>query len=562
MVSALKSMRIPVAGADRMTLTSQLAVMDLMALGDALLLPEDDLTLAALLKSPIFGLSDDDLFTIGHGRTGSLWAALAEKAGKNSAYADAIGRLEAWRADAVRQKPFDFYMKRLECDGVRGQLLNRLGPDAADAIDEFVNLGLTYEQSETPTLQEFLHWLRIAEPQIKRDMDAGRDEVRVMTVHGSKGLEANIVFLADTCSARSASRGGLTELPRPPSPFGRTSLPVWALPGARLVPAIQQACDDEQQAEREEYRRLLYVAMTRARDRLYVTGFEGKSTRDKNCWYDLICDSLAGRLSEGKDHEGRPVLRMECSQDVPPKETAATIAAEMPGPLPVWHAQNPAVAPMPAVVNPSRLDLPYVAGMSRPPSARPRSEALLRGRLVHRLLEQLPQLPPEKWGRSGAHFLAAEGKSLSTREGEQILAEIVRILKSDEFGGLFGPQSRAEVPVAVDIGSPDEDIPPIRISGQIDRLLIRASEAVILDFKTGQAVAQSPDEIPQNYLVQLAAYRLAVSRVIKVKKIQTALLWTEKPLLMAVPEALLEKGERLLYESLRSRHLDNSRRAT
>lgn len=155
MVRALKSLDIPVAGADRMMLTSQLAVMDLMALGDALLLPEDDLTLAALLKSPVFGMNDDDLFNIGHGRKGSLWTALVEKAAQNSAYADAIRRLEAWRAAAARQKPFDFYMARLETDGLRQQLLARLGPDASDAIDEFVNLALTYEQSETPTIQGF-----------------------------------------------------------------------------------------------------------------------------------------------------------------------------------------------------------------------------------------------------------------------------------------------------------------------------------------------------------------------------------------------------------------------
>lgn len=379
-----------------------------------------------------------------------------------------------------------------------------------------------------------------------------------MTVHGSKGLEANIVFLADTCSVRNASGAGLTEIARPPSPFGTTPLPVWVLPGARLVPAIHEACDAAQQAEREEYQRLLYVAMTRARDRLYVAGFEGKTARNKNCWYDLICDGLEGRLSEAKDHEDRPVLRMECGQDVTPKEPVLIKGAETAGPLPAWHAQNPATVSRLIVINPSRFDLPSPPAIGGHSQARPRREALLRGRLVHRLLELLPELPPDKWKTSGANFLAAEGQSLSTGEREQILSEVVQILELDEFSGLFGPESRAEIPVVADIPAPYGDSVTLRISGQIDRLLIRESEAVILDFKTGQSAPQTPEKIPQNYLMQLAAYKLAISGVIGVEKVKTALLWTEIPLFMQVPATLLEKGERLLYESLRSSHLDNS----
>ncbi|NJM35325.1 MAG: UvrD-helicase domain-containing protein [Rhodomicrobium sp.] len=221
MVRALKAHGIPVAGADRMKLIEQLAVMDLMALGDSLLLPEDDLTLAALLKSPVFGFDDDDLFAIGHERDGSLWEAFHEKSAADPSYAEAMRNLENWREAATRQKPFDFYIARLESDGLRKRLLARLGPEAADAIDEFLNLALAYETVETPTLQGFLHWLRVSDAEIKRDMEAERDEVRVMTVHGSKGLEANIVILADTCSVRGASSQPLAELPR-----GRARVPA------------------------------------------------------------------------------------------------------------------------------------------------------------------------------------------------------------------------------------------------------------------------------------------------------------------------------------------------
>ncbi len=235
--------------------------------------------------------------------------------------ADPAARALARALPAV-QKPFDFYMARLESDGLRGKLLARLGPDAADAIDEFANLALAYEAGETPTLQGFLHWLRIAEPEIKRDMEAERDEVRVMTVHGSKGLEANIVFLADTCSSKSALRGGIVDIASPSRRAGAAPIPTWVVSGARLVPPIRSACDAVQQAENEEYQRLLYVAMTRARDRLYVAGFEGKTGRDKGCWYDLISDGLDAQLADAEDFAGNPVRRMECAQEVQPRAAA------------------------------------------------------------------------------------------------------------------------------------------------------------------------------------------------------------------------------------------------
>jgi ATP-dependent helicase/nuclease subunit A len=387
-------------------------------------------------------------------------------------------------------------------------------------------------------------------------MDAGRDEVRVMTVHGAKGLEANIVFLADTCSARSAARGGLIELAQPGRP-GAAALPVWVLPGSRIVPAIRGGCDAEQQSEREEYQRLLYVAMTRARDRLYVAGFEGLQARDRGCWYDLIGEGLDGRLFEAADHAGNPVRRMECAQEAPPEHAGAAYRPEAAAPLPEWHSRAPVAAPHPVLVNPSRLD-PALGGAPHAGliGGRPRRDALLRGQLVHRLLEQLPLLPQENWARSGANFLAAEGKALSQRERKALLAEIIQILHMPDFGALFGPGSRAEIPFAAELPPFREHGPPLRIAGQIDRLIRRGGEVLILDFKSGPAIPRSPEEVPEAYLAQLAAYRLAIMKVLPAEAVRAALLWTEIPRLMAIPPALLAKGERLLYESLAARHLD------
>ncbi len=335
MVKALKEHGIPVAGADRMRLTEQLAVMDLMVLGDFLLLPEDDLALATLLKTPFFGFDDDDLFTIGYGRPGSLWQALQAQAPSKPVYGAAVARLEAWQSAARGQPPFEFYSARLEQDGLRAALLARLGPDAADAIGEFLNLALRYEASEPPTLQAFLHWLRISDPEIIRDMEQDRDEVRVMTVHGAKGLEAPIVFLADTCAFK-AGENAIVPLPIAGTPPGSPKLPVWVLNGAARIEAIKAAREGIKLAEREEYHRLLYVAMTRARDRLYVAGVENGNGRSKGCWWDLIVGGLEGRLVAAEDAFCERVERLECPQIVPCEARPVPPAKNGSGSLPDW----------------------------------------------------------------------------------------------------------------------------------------------------------------------------------------------------------------------------------
>src|SRR6185437_6106877 len=200
MVAALKRRNIAVAGADRIALTDQIAVQDFMVLGDFLTLPEDDLALATVLKGPIFGFDDDDLLAMAPGRKRTLWTALLDSAETNTAFRHAAETLKRWRAKADFTPPFEFFSSVLDRDGGREKMLSRLGPEAADAIDEFLDLALRFDDGAPPSLTQFLAKLRASEPEVKRDMDHGRNEVRVMTVHGAKGLEAPIVFLPDTCT--------------------------------------------------------------------------------------------------------------------------------------------------------------------------------------------------------------------------------------------------------------------------------------------------------------------------------------------------------------------------
>ncbi len=271
-IRALKNEKVEVAGADRLALTEHIAVMDLIALADALLLPEDDLALATVLRSPLFGFTDDELFAIAWDRGGSsLRTALKRKVGERTAFADADARIDKMAQEARRATPFTFYAEILGAGGARRDFLARLGMEANDALDEFLNLALDYERRETPSLQGFLAWLRQARAEVKRDMEIARDEVRVMTVHGAKGLEAPIVVLADTMTPPAG--------PRHPRLLTLSAgAMVWAGRKADDVATVSTARQGFLSEAEHEYRRLLYVAMTRAADLLIVCGAEGQES--------------------------------------------------------------------------------------------------------------------------------------------------------------------------------------------------------------------------------------------------------------------------------------------
>ena len=350
-IRVLKRVEVQVAGADRLVLTEHIAVMDLMALAEALLLPQDDLSLATVLRSPLFGFSDDDLFEIAYdrGRT-PLRTILKRKAAEKKIFAEAAARLDELGGAARRETPFAFYAPLLgEGGGARRRILARLGPEADDALDEFLNLALEYERRETPSLQGFLTWLRDARAEVKRDMEIARDEVRVMTVHGAKGLEAPVVILADTMTPPQG--------PRPPRLLQLADgAMVWAGRKAEDVPSVATARAAANTEAEHEYRRLLYVAMTRAAERLIVCGADGIKKRPTDCWYDLVRSALDPMLVAEGDSEEK-VLRFSKHQEEKSvaRTTALTETVEGDhGEAPSWLRQAaPAEAKRPTRMSPS-----------------------------------------------------------------------------------------------------------------------------------------------------------------------------------------------------------------
>lgn len=564
-IVALKARGIPVAGADRIELAEQLAVQDLMAAGDFILLPEDDLVLAALLKSPLFDLDDDDLLAIAPERKGSLWSALLSAASTTPRFKEAADTLKRWRAFADYVPPFEFFAELLDRDGGRRKLLERLGPEAADPIDEFLNLALNYDRAAAPSLQGFLDWLRRTEIVIKRDMEDGRGEVRVMTVHGAKGLEAPIVFLPDTCTVRSGDRpGGLLDLPHVARPSSVPDPFCWPVKGTSRLPGVQAAKQAAQSRETQERNRLLYVALTRARDRLYVAGFEGVKGRERDCWYDIITGALAGQLTPAHDAQGRQVHRLESQQEAAhePQKDASDDRAHATRP-PEWAfraaPREPAlVIPLaPSRLAPLETDAegdPVERSPERMPVAEPHAPALradgtrfLRGTLTHALLQYLPTLDQALWDAAARRFVEMRGRALPQRSRASIVEETLAVLRAPSFAALFGPQSQPEVPIVAEIDPPGGKGHKLRLNGQIDRLVRMGNEVLIVDYKTNRPPPRHATDVPETYILQLAAYRLAVQQVFTGLGVRAALLWTDGPRIMEIPQTALDNAEKRLF---------------
>jgi ATP-dependent helicase/nuclease subunit A len=524
-IQALKHANIPVAGADRLKLTEHIAIIDLMNLADALLLPQDDLALAVSLKSPLFGLGDDDLFTLAHARRGSLRRALDEHAASDDRFKPVLRRLEACEIRARQETPFAFYAWLLGGDGGRARILRRLGLEANDALDEFLELALSYERRAPASLQGFMAWLRSADTEIKRDMEISRDEVRVMTVHGAKGLEASVVFLVDTTSSPSdTQRLRLIHLPH----GNEGKVVVWA--GRKADdPVPVAAARTAMLAETEdEYRRLLYVAMTRAADRLIVGGCMPGNMNSvrKLCWYDLIAKGLADsglqeQTMETPHGQVKRFARPEDATTLGPPVTAVPERIE----LPSW-LQTPA---SPDIGDDNVLRPSGGEGGDRAlrsgESIQTRVLALKRGTLVHRLLQSLPDVAADSRRDVALKFLARNAADWSGADREALVVKVLGLIGEPRFAAVFAPGSRAEVSIVGRLERPGR--PPALVSGQIDRLVVTESEVLIVDFKTNQAPPKRPDDTPAGYVRQLALYRAVLRKLYPYLPVRAALLWTE-----------------------------------
>jgi ATP-dependent helicase/nuclease subunit A len=522
-IRQLKSRGIAVAGADRIKLPEQIAVMDLIALGRFVLLPEDDLNLAALLRSPLIDISETELFDLAHNRDGSLWSALQERAGETP-FVFAHSFLHEMRARAEYAPPYEFYAHVLSAMGMRKRLLARLGTEANDSIDEFLSLALSYEALNTPSLEGFLHWVERGEVEIKRDMENARNEVRVMTVHGAKGLEADIVILPDTTATPggSGAHGDLL--------YTEDGI-IFPMNKADAPPAVQAAKDAADLDTAKEHRRLLYVALTRARERLYIAGFENKNGVRQGAWYPLLA-AAAERIGTPMERGGETIHVVGSADTEAATQTKSGTSAATT--IPIWAT----TAPKPERATHRLIRPSDAAGAEAPPIISPlqrNAARFRRGNLVHALLARLPDLAPAERRDAALRFLRA--RQMDEAEANALADETLAVLNDPAIAPAFAPGSRAEVPLVVLPLDPQKDA---RLSGRIDRIAVTDDAVWVIDFKTNRPPPARPEDVAPLYLTQMALYRHGLARVFPQKRIEAALIWTDGPHLMALPPDLLD----------------------
>jgi ATP-dependent helicase/nuclease subunit A len=552
LVRALKREQIEVAGVDRLNLGEELAIQDLLAMARFVLLPQDDLNLACLLKSPLIGFDEEQLFTLAWKRSGTLWRALSEHRAE-PAFAKAHQRLSAWLGRADFTTPFDFFAQALGPEQGRKRLLERLGHEASDPIDELLARALQYQRIEAGSLQGFLRWFEAGGGEIKRDLDANRrQEVRILTVHASKGLQAPIVYLPDTTRVPQAGERLL------PSDDGETRL--W-LPRADDANDAAKIWRTEQRDRAlEEQNRLLYVAMTRAEDRLYVGGWIGARKQDTGCWYDRIAAGLAASVESAGTTRAQATAKVfdfsaELGIDgwsgdgfVLANQGQVTVPAQQELALPETVSPGKWID----VTAPDEPDPPTPLAPSQPlpdeAAAQPRAFSPLgagdayrwkRGRVLHELLRYLPGIAVGERAETARRFLAQPAHGLTEEEIAQWTAEALAVTEAPDHAALFSPQSRAEVPLIGTVKTPHGTF---TVSGQIDRLAVSESEVLIVDYKTNRPPPADATGVPLAYRRQLALYRALLAEIYPGRPVRAFLLWTSAPRLMEIDGASLDKS--------------------
>ncbi|MDX2101561.1 MAG: double-strand break repair helicase AddA [Alphaproteobacteria bacterium] len=538
LIRELKRAGVPVAGSDRMALTSQIGVEDLLALLRVVLLPEDDLSLACLLRSPLIGMSEEALMQLAGGRADGthLIAALMADA-EATAYATAANSVRHWLARADAVPPFEFLCEVLGRDRGRHRLLGRLGSSALDPVDELLNLALRYEALGPPTLQGFLAWIDTSAIEIKRDSDTSARAVRIMTVHGAKGLEAPLVVLADAYREPvSVANAPMLLWPGADAAF---SGPIWSPSSANADPVTKALYDQARERQLEEHNRLLYVALTRARDRLIICGVKGKREpiRQDYTWWASVAAGLTrleGVESLADAIPGLPgvVRRYALANTGPARFPAASSPHRTATPPPAWlHQPPPPEPPRPRPLAPSRpIDLPALAS----PISEGRTTALRRGRLIHRLLQVLPEVPADQHAAQAQRIASRAIYGLAPTEQSTAVAEALRVLGDARFAAVFGPHSRAEVPVVGDVNG-------YLVNGRIDRLAVLPSHILLVDLKTDRPAPTSIDGVGAGHLHQLALYRALLTALYPDRPVEAALLWTDGPHLMPIPADRLDQ---------------------
>jgi ATP-dependent helicase/nuclease subunit A len=476
------------------------------------------------------------------GRHAPLWETLRERAAERPHWARAWHFFATLLGRVDYISPYALLVEALGPLGGRARLFSRLGPEAAEPIDELLHAALRYSKLHPPSLQGFLHWLRRSGAEVKREADAGGNLVRVMTVHGAKGLQAPFVILPDT-TALPPDEGSIlwTE-----DPASHAEVPLWVPRREFRCRAAQAIRDDGRRRRMQEHNRLLYVALTRAEDRLLVCGWQTRRTLDDACWYNLVARGFARLAANREDFALWPGEALSLSTNQPTVEPArepATVAA--PQALPAWLGEAPGWTSIPPPAEPAR---PLALAPSRPEGAdlgpvpeaasplaerETQGDRFRRGQVIHALLQHLPSLPAGEWQAAAMHWLDRSGTGIPTEHVAPLVTEVLAILTHPALAPLFGPEARAEVPLTGVVGD-------VVVGGLVDRLVVLPDEVLLADFKTNRRPPAMVAETPVLYLRQMASYRAVLRAIFPGRAVRCALVWTRTAEVAMLPDLLLD----------------------
>ncbi|MCA2011830.1 double-strand break repair helicase AddA [Cereibacter sphaeroides] len=503
LIRACKAEGLEIAGADRLTLGSVLGVQDLIALLKFLALPEDDLSLAVALRSPLFGFTEDALFRVAQGRPGYLW----ERLRNDPQHAETTAVLQDLRNQVDFLRPYELIERVLTRHDGRRRIRARFGAEVEDALEAFVDLALAYEQGHVPSLDGFLGWLEASDAEVKRQSEGAGRAIRVMTVHGSKGLEAPIVILPDTAVRRAPQGAAMGEA---------EGVPILRAPKAEATEPQLQADAETERLRQEESDRLLYVALTRAEKWLIVCA---AGDVDKDCWYQQVADGLQSLATlpldtpagTGLRHPhgnwpalGTPVARIKTVSDI----------AELP--------ELPPLVEAPKALTPSALG----GAKALPGEGDETERAMARGSLIHLLLEELAPIPVADRPARGMALIAGQV------DGEACLTEAQSVLDNAALADLFSDEALVEVGLNGHWNGRD-------LWGVIDRLVLTPDRVLAVDFKSNRVVPENEARVPEGLMRQMGAYAHLLQGLYPDRQVETALLWTATGQLMTLsPQAV------------------------
>ncbi|WP_121060972.1 double-strand break repair helicase AddA [Chachezhania antarctica] len=515
-IRACKVLGLPIAGADRLKVGAELAVKDLAAVLSFLATPEDDLSLAAALKSPLFGWTENDLYHLAHGRDGAyLWEVLR---GQVETHPQTLAILTDLRDNADFLRPYDLIDRILTRHDGRRRLLGRLGAEAEDGIDALLSQALAYERSEVPSLTGFLTWMETDDLEIKRQMGAVGDQIRVMTVHGAKGLEAPVLILPDTARHQARMTNAITTL---------GDVPYWN-PVVDDMPApLRAARDDAQERDAEERLRLLYVALTRAESWLVVAASGELASRNSPpTWYERVETALRSLNALPLNCEGGDGLRLTSGEWTMGAATDfTTTTATLPEVPDLFRHSVTVPPPAPAILSPSDLGGPKALAGD---TGLEEEAAKLRGTRIHLLLEHLIFDQPADWPHAATRILP----DMEDAERTDLLTEAATVLQAPALAPFFAPDVLAEVPVTAPLFNR-------RLHGVIDRLIVQDTHIRVADFKSNAVVPASAAECPDGILRQMGAYLVALEQIYPDRAIELGVIWTRTGTHMPLPHEVV-----------------------